>query len=210
MAAAAAALLISIPSGRAGDGKENLYLNADVGGIFQQNATFIEKGRSSTAAFDPGARIDLALGYHLNDSLAVEVEPGFMENSVKTLNGHSLGRFGDNIDLYSIPLMAKLIYKFPTKNDWTPYVGVGAGANISIFDGSTPGGSFNDTTVSFAYQAEAGIKYALSQHASFGIAYKFLGTTDQDYTFNQGFFTDRITFQGVYIHGIFVNFTWNF
>lgn len=208
--AVTAVLLVSSASGRAGDWKENLYINADAGGIFQQDAIFNENGWSSTAAFNPGARIDLAVGYHLSDSLAVELEPGFMWNSVDSLNGFSLGQLGQNVDLYSIPVLANLVFNFPTQGGWTPYVGIGAGANISIFDGNTPRASYNDTAVAFAYQAEAGVKYAFSYCALFGIAYKFLGTTDQDYSFNFPYHTSNISLQGIYIHGIFVNFTWHF
>jgi len=204
-------VLLSVAVGRAGDLQEKFYINADAGGIFQQDATFVENGWSSTASFDPGARIDLALGYNINDSLAVELESGVMWDSVNTIDGFALGRFGKSIDLYSIPVLAKLIYRFPTENDWTPYVGVGVGGNIGMFDGKLPSGSYSDTDVTLAFQAEAGVRYALSQHSSIGVAYKFLGTTDQDYNLgDRSFMTDHISFQEVYIHGIFVNFTLNF
>jgi opacity protein-like surface antigen len=110
-----------------------------------------------------------------------------------------------------VPILANFVYKFVNDSAWTPYVGVGVGANIGIFEGHTPGSDFSDTSVSFAFQGEAGVKYALSENASVGIAYKFLGTTEQSYNLAiSPYFIDHASFDGNYIHGIFANFTWNF
>jgi opacity protein-like surface antigen len=213
--AGAALLVVSAAGARAADWKNNLYFAFDTGGIFQQNADFSENGHATySAAYDAGVRTDLAIGYRLNETLALEVEPGFAWNSLDTLNGANLGRFGETIDIYSVPILVNLVYTFQPHGNWTPYAGVGIGANIGIFDGSLPSGDYTATDVEFAFQAEAGVRYAVSDHASFGIAYKFLGTTTQNYsisgTVNNHVSTDNIQFDGIYIHGIFANFTWTF
>ncbi len=204
-------LVATTTTSHAADWTKNLYLNADAGGIFQQDADFTETGLSSTtAAFNPGVRADIAIGYKLSDSMAVELEPGFAWNSIDTLDGYSL-RSGVNIDLYSVPLLVNFVYTFPTHRGWTPYVGVGAGANIGVFDGTLPAVTVRDTDITFAFQAEAGVKYAVTDNSSFGVAYKFLGTTDQSYDLNlTPYYTDHVTLGGIYIHGIFATFTWNF
>jgi len=204
------ALLASAGGALAADVTPNLYINADAGGIFQQNADFSERGRTETASFNPGLRADIAIGYKFSQSFALELEPGFMWNSVDSFNGYQL-RPGESIDLYSIPILANVIYKFPVQGAWTPCVGVGVGANVGIFDGTLPGMNSNDTDITFAYQAQAGIKYALSDTASVGVAYKFLGTADQDYSLPIGpYRRDNVTFGGIYVHGIFATFTMTF
>lgn len=196
---------------RAGDWTTNLYVSADAGAIFQQDADLHQSGLPTySAAFNPGVRADLALGYNVCPDFAVELVPGFMWNSVDKLNGFSLDGSGESIDLYSVPLLANFVFKYSNQSRWTPYAGLGVGANVGFFDGTTPGARFNETDVSLAYQAEAGVKYALAPHAAIGLAYKFYGTTDQDYDLTANHYTDHLSFSGVYIHGVFLNFTLNF
>jgi opacity protein-like surface antigen len=193
------------------DWTQNLYVRADAGAIFQQDADLAQSHVPTfTAGFNPGVRVDLAVGYNLTQSLALELEPGFMWNSLDTLNGRSLYP-GEGVDLYSVPILAGVIYKFPTHSNWTPFIGLAVGGNIGILDGTFPRFSVNDTDVTFAYQAQAGISYALSDNASLGVAYKFIGTTDQSYSLAApDGYVNNVTIGGVYIHGIFVNFNWSF
>src|SRR2546423_647338 len=129
----------SIAALRADERIHNFYISADAGAIFQQNADFSERGSPNiTAGFNTGARVDLALGYNVNENLALEIEPGFMWNSVDTLGGFSLAGNGRSIDLESVPLLVSLIYRVPTGTAFTPYVGAGIGADITFFDGQLP------------------------------------------------------------------------
>ena len=138
MTVAGAVLLASAAGARAGAGDwtDNLYFNAEGGVMFQQDADFSQSGAPTmSASFNPGIRIDLAAGYKLNQSFALEIEPGFMWNTVDNLNGHGLGP-GTSIDVNSVPVLASLIYTFPTTHDFTPYVGLGVGENVGFFVGT--------------------------------------------------------------------------
>jgi opacity protein-like surface antigen len=193
------------------DGAQNFYVTADAGAVFQQNATFTEQGFGQNVTFNPGARIDLALGYNLSDTLGLEFEPGFMWNSVDSLHGVSVDSWGESLDLYSVPLMFNVVYRFQTDTKWTPYVGAGIGADIVTFDGSTRYFNASDTTVAFAYQAEVGLKYELSDRAFVDLGYKFFGSTDQDFSLGLPYnHTDNVSFGSIYVHGIFASFTLNF
>jgi len=211
MTVAGAVILVSATGAEAADWTQNLYLRADAGAIFQQDADLSQTGAPTyTASFSPGVRVDLAAGYNLTQSLALEVEPGFTWNSIDSLSGHHLAT-GESADLYSVPILANLVYKFHATGGWTPYLGAGIGGDVGIFDGMVRNFDYSDTDLTFAYQAQAGVNYALSDHASIGFAYKFLGTTDQSYSLRATpYYTDHLTIGGVYVHGIFVNFTWNF
>jgi opacity protein-like surface antigen len=160
------------------------------------------------ATFNPGVRGDIAVGYNITGSLAAELETGFMWDSMDKINGRSLSSINQSVDLYSIPILANVVYKFQTKSAWTPYVGVGVGGIVGMFDFKNSSTSYSDTDFTLAYQGEAGVKYALTKNASIGIAYKFLGTLNQRYYLSG--IGDHITLDGVYIHGVFANFTWNF
>ena len=205
-----AVLLVSVATMHAADW-DRLYLNADAGATFQQNAHLAQVGYPTlNTSFKPGARGDLAVGYNLNKSCAVELESGFMWNSVAAFDGRSVASLTQAVDIYSVPIMANFIYKFVNTSGWTPYVGVGAGVNVGILQLNYPGFTFSDTDLTFAYQCEAGLRYSLTKNASFGLAYKFYGTTDQVYYLRIFDFTDHSTFSNVYIHGVFASFTWNF
>jgi opacity protein-like surface antigen len=189
--------------------RDNLYLNADVGGVFQQEASLIQNGSSASATFNPGIRADIGLGYDLNDSWAVELETGFMWNSMDKINGVPLSSYSQSVDIYSVPLLANVIYKVPTETSWTPYFGVGVGGVVGIFDLKSSGTDHTDTDFTFAYQAEAGLDYALTENASIGVAYKFLGTLNQHWLLS-GSPDNHVTLDGVYIHAVAVRFTWSF
>ena len=197
------------------DWSDNLYLSADFGGVFQQDATYIQSALSGrpTATFNPGIRADINLGYNLNDSWAVELETGFMWNSMDNVGGRSLSSISQSVDMYSVPILANIIYQVPTKTSWVPYFGVGAGGVVGIYDLKSRGTDYSDTDFTFAYQAEAGLDYALSKNVSVGIAYKFLGALNQHWLLSPKLPFDTynpVTLDGVYIHAVVVKFTWSF
>lgn len=202
IAAAGTVLAASAGTAAAAEVVTNLYVKVDAGAVFQQNADWQQSGKQTlTVGFNPGTRADIAVGYNLSKTFAVELESGFMWDSIDTFDGRGPIPV-ESADLYSVPILANAIYKFPATGGWTPYVGAGVGLNVGIFDGSNPSTSFTDSDLSFAYQAEAGVKYALAPHASVGIAYKLLGTTDQDYSSQ--------TFSNIYVHGLFASFMLSF
>jgi len=193
-------VLLSVSSVQA----SNWYLNGDAGGALQQDV--YDKSDGGTLSFDPGLRADVALGYNINDSFAVELESGVIWNSVDALSGTPLSTYGQSADLYQIPIMLKGIYHLRT-GKFVHYVGVGVGGVASIFDLTShisgPNGSDADFT--FGYQAEAGVKYMLSDRASIGIGYKFLGTLEHSWTLE----TFNLKTDPTYTHVIFASFNWS-
>ena len=211
-----AASILSAVGARASDWSDNLYLNADGGGAFRENAQLHQSQGTPqySTTFNPGIRADIDLGYNLNDSWAVELETGFIWNSVDEIGGVPLSSYSQSIDLYSVPVLANVIFKVPTKTSWTPYFGVGAGGVVGICDLNNSGTDYSDTDFAFAWQAEAGLKYALTKNASIGIAYKFLGTLNQRYYLGGGYpggtMNDHVKLDGVYMNAVVATFTWTF
>lgn len=202
-----------------------LYAAIDFGGTYQQDTTLDESqvtstsstNTSSTATFNTGIRADFELGYNINNSWAAEFDTGLVWNSMDKVNGVALSSLSypnnASLDTYTVPFLAQILYKVPLKGSWSPYVGIGVGGATTILSYTQAGYSMGDYSFVFAYQAEAGLRYAFSKNASVGIDYKFLGTTDPSWQFNQfiGAQTDfHFKEKGFYTHSLAVSLTWTF
>ncbi len=211
------ALLIGSATSRAQSWTDNLYLHTDVG------PAFIPDHRTTTYTFepfagfirghgrfqvDPGVRGDLALGYNLNKSFAVEAEAGGIWNP----------NSNPNDSFYQIPAMLNAIYQIHLSESWKAYIGAGAGAVISMIHTQVKDPAFHtpftleDSDWSAGYQAEAGIKYALSRHIDIDLGYKFLGIAQYDYQFRN--FADsipeRVKINDLFTHSAQLSLTWKF
>lgn len=213
---AAATLLLAAASSH-GALTDNWYLDFGAGGAFQQNVSIKSGtgfGPGGDVRFDPGFRIGLDLGYNLNDSFAIEFDAGMARNTINQVGIQKLNSFGANAELDEIPLLINGIYKFPLHGAFRPYVGVGIGAAISIFDSSNIPGSFfpgqkpqySDADTVLAYQAELGFKYSVGEKVDLGLAYKFLGTTDHSWNDNNV----NLKTDGTMTHAIEATLTWHF
>ena len=181
-----------------------LYFGADAGLALQQDVTVKDTG-GAKISFDPGLRLDVAVGYHFTEALAAEFQTGVIYNSIDKYGGVSLSSVGVSSDLYQIPLMANVIYKLPVGRTVTAYLGAGVGGVYSDFytDVYGYGVGIHTTDFTFGYQGIAGVKYAINDRMDLGIAYKFLGTTDHD--LGSGAKSD-----GTMTHSVLVAFTLKF
>ncbi len=191
------------------------YLNLDFGISLQQTVN----GKDNTGAdigkveFDPGFRGDVVFGYKLSDSFAVELETGVLANSITSIAGNQLSDFGATADIYQIPLLVNVVYQIPLKCALKPYVGVGVGGAATILQGEsvplfgfTSNSSYSDVDFTFAYQAVAGFKYAINKNIDIGIAYKFIGTTEHQWS-DAGVVFNA---DGTMAHTIVASFVWKF
>ncbi len=190
---------------------DKMYVSGDVGAAWQQNVN--AQGGNGTVNFDTGVRGDVTFGYNFCENFAAELETGVIANSISSIAGNTLSSFGASADIYEIPVLVNAIYKLPLKGGWTHFVGVGIGGaatyltaqNVPLF-GFGSHSSYSSTDFTFAYQAEAGFKYAISEHIDLGFVYKFTGTTDHGWSDN------GVTFNtdGTMTHAVLATFTWKF
>jgi opacity protein-like surface antigen len=202
-------LLLAAVQSRA-QSADKLYLDVSAGPAITQDAAIkvSDFGNSGNVRFDVGPRIGLNLGYDLTPSFAAELESGMIWNGVRSIQPNNLSTFGASADIYEIPMLVNVIYK-PLHGAFQPYVGVGCGGAATIFDSSNIplyGPSFSATDWTFAYQAEVGFKYSVSRKVELGLAYKFLGTSDHDWT-DAG---HELKTDGTMTHAIMATFTWQF
>ncbi len=198
------ALLAGCASSQAENWSDNFYVHADAGVAFVQNLKLRQVGPTVPTEFDPGTRADIAIGYNLGKSWAVELETGALWNRISKINGNSPG--DGHIDLFQFPVLANVVYKIHLQNHWTPYIGGGVGADFATFDDEAFGFNESHTDVTFAYQAQAGVAYALSQNTALDFGYKFFGSLGHDWKFSPG----ELTSDPILTHALLVSFSWKF
>jgi len=186
------------PSGLllAGD-TNSLYFDLDAGANFQQDTytkyrapAYIGIRPTGMARFSPGEALDLKAGYKLNPWLAVELAAGFMQNDI-----YSIGRFSvHGVDFTQFPLMANFVLSRELSKNWSVYAGGGAGFIVSQWDCGiqifekrhigVPTIAYHPAHIATAndlvpaYEAMAGIKYAISKSWSLKLGYQFMATTE--------------------------------
>jgi opacity protein-like surface antigen len=180
--------------------------------------------------FESGLRVEGEVGYRLNgldrfsvDSVDFSVNPPGISGSLPIglgaqMNGHT------NV----LSFMANVAYDFHNDSGFTPYIGAGAGVALLFTDASLTVpiigdvSLIDDTAVAFAYQAMAGVDYAIDSNWSVNLEYRFFGTLSPDY--NDSFTSDDIgnvppgLFPAVpldneshyYAHSILVGVTYSF
>ena len=178
------------------------YIQADVGGSFQDDITSTTTGAKIT--FDPGFRGNVSFGYHVCEAFAVEFETGVAWNSVDKVGPVKLSSVGASTDFYQVPLLVNGIFTIPTGCPFKPYIGGGIGGVASSVNFETGPVSVDDSDFVFGYQGMAGIKYELNEQMDVGIGYKFLGTSDHDFSTLVGL--NDSTFN----HSVLASFTFRF
>ncbi|HTY88640.1 MAG TPA: outer membrane beta-barrel protein [Candidatus Acidoferrum sp.] len=187
-----------------------VYLGFDAGVALQQNITLSDNvGDSGQVTFDPGARLDLQVGYNFTTNWAAEFELGLIISPVKY--SYALGTDYMGVDLVQMPLMVNVIYSRTLGRGFSVYAGGGVGGIFSHYQDE-----YGDTTSSasaFAYQGLAGVKYALNRKWDLGVGYKFLGTTEYDVGSGvayDGFTPTEYKSSGNVVHSILLTLTCKF
>jgi len=214
------ALLASSGISQAENWTDNLYLHTDIGPAFVQSAAVttqsvivspfglfpsVQRGHSES---ETDIRADLSIGYHLTKRFAIETEAGAIWNPTDKSTSY----------FYQIPVMLNGIYEIQLSDSWKAYAGAGAGAVISRIHGVRHDAAFHtplildDSDWSAGYQAEAGIKYALSRHADIDLGYKFLGVAQSNYRFRQPgtIIPQKVTVDDLFTHSVQLSFTYRF
>lgn len=196
---------------------QGFYLNADLGAALADNVSvnqFLVPTPGAKFELDTGIRLGVAGGYNFNEYVGLELETGYIYNSVKGLVGG-----GPNIDasLAHVPFIFNVVFRCDrTNSNWVPYFGAGAGGDASVINldntvtpvpGVTIDGS--DVNMVFAWQAFAGVRYKIAPNMSIGAGYKYYqadgGSWDVQYNGNSA-----IQFGQARVHSVLVEFNMKF
>ena len=160
-----------------------IYVSAQGGASFLEASDNTADGINVRSTFDPGYQFALKVGGTLERHWRVEGEVGYARNNVDELQFSTYSSSGRG-NKSAIKGLVNVLYVFVPQRRLHPYAGVGLGAAYLTIDNIRVNGvTFaGDTDTEFAYQAIAGLEYALTQSASLYLSYHYFATTPP--TFN--------------------------
>jgi opacity protein-like surface antigen len=198
--------------------EDKFYLKGDLGAAWTMETSLADISRSTgpqsgEVTFDTGARFGAVGGYKVTDWFAVEAELGLCVSPLRSAEGLAPTVSGE---LFNLPFLANVHFQYPNRSRFTPYVGGGVGGSIALLHADPIVLSRNEiftvfrtlqgteSTVVFAYQAFAGVEYALNRNMSVGLEYHFFGTTGPEWDAFQ------IRFGATEVHSASVSFSYRF
>jgi len=194
------------------------YVRGDLGGNLTQNLSLNEffgpVAPGSEVKLDPGMRAGLTGGYQFCDWFEGEAQLGFFGNRIDSISGAS--RVHD-ASFANVPFLINARLQYPNRSPLTPYLGAGVGFSESILDvGNITIGNItmhgNDSDTVFAYQAFAGLRYALNERMGLSLEYHYFASDSAKWRadFSSGTPTDTVSFGHAHTHAISVAFDFQF
>jgi OmpA-OmpF porin, OOP family len=173
-AISSAALMLLLSGAAASQERPSPYLQLGLGASFLEGLSLTgPSGATTSLNENVGGVGTAALGYAFGNGFRTEFEFGYRSNDAKnvTLPGGGTTPTALNLKANAVALsyMVNGLYDLNMNSRWTPHVGVGVGATnvrVSNVGHATP----------FAWQAMAGVEYAVAPNLRLGLDYKFLGT----------------------------------
>ena len=146
------------------------YLNFDVGVNFAHDISIF----GSEIPMDPGFRIGIAPGININEFFAVELDTGFVYNEPEASDQEWFGH---------VPFIAQAIFRHEFDGGLTIFGGPGAGGAVSFIEAEDiiGGGTEDDTTFTFAWQFQTGLRFQINENFGIGAVYKYLGLLDPEF-----------------------------
>ena len=185
-------LLFVLLANAVGAGEAKAYFSADAGLAFQQGATwrgtpyfgnFVDTG----VKFNNGYRMDLHYGLDFTNHISLELETGFIHNSIADASALFAADTVATVDIYQAPIMFNAIYHIPVNDKFRPFVGAGVGAVIGVVEISLPRAGVPtqvDYVASGGFQVIAGGTYAANARTDVGVCYKMLYANGYNWGFS--------------------------
>jgi opacity protein-like surface antigen len=128
---------------------------------------------------DPGVNIEFAPGYNFNNFVGVELNTGFIWNSLDKIET-SGGNIRIEGDLVQIPIMGNAVLRYPTPAGITPFIGGGGGGVYVRLSLDDDGDDDAGDDFFAAYQFFGGVRYQIDEGLSIGLLYKYLHVFSED------------------------------
>jgi opacity protein-like surface antigen len=161
---------------------EGFAFRTAVGVAFQQPLS----GRSgsqltyNSITFQPGIRYDLEANYNVTDWFRVGIESAFIYNAMHSVTSNGVknivgGSVIGNGGYYQVPILANVVFTYPSEGPARGYLGGGTGATWNILQYSASGDApYTSYQWNYAWQVTAGFVYAVAPGLDLDIAYKML------------------------------------
>ena len=197
--------------------KNKFYVEGDIGGAVTVDTELEEFFGpvlpNSEIKFDPGIRLGLRGGYGLTDWFDAEVETGFVANQIESVTDAT----ETDAALTNIPLLLNARFHCPALHRLSPYFGGGLGFSTTILSGDdlVIGGTAMDGSTAgivFAYQAFAGLRYAINERMGLSVEYHYFATTSSEMTADVtvGTASDDVELEGTATHAVTIAFDYRF
>jgi opacity protein-like surface antigen len=158
------------------------YVSVAGGAVFLEDSDLEENGLEAEAEFDTGFVVFGAAGYAFDlgfGSFRTEVEIAYRQNDVDQISAFGLTVSAGDAEASVISGMANVALDMVTGTLVEPYVLVGIGAANVTLESDDLDVDEDDTV--FAYQAGAGLGFALTETITLFTGYRFFGTTDPEF-----------------------------
>jgi OOP family OmpA-OmpF porin len=161
------------------------YVTVTGGLALQRNVTPSGSGDGTALRFDDGYTTTGAFGWGFGNGLRGELELGWHDSAEKS--AFSQGALGTPFSISNSgrvtqkTVFANALYDFDTGTKWTPHIGFGLGwddANVDNVSTLAGGPAFASHGNVFAYQAIAGLEYAVGPGLRLGVEGRYIGTSD--------------------------------
>lgn len=194
------------------------YLTADAGAVVTVDTQLKEffgepLAPNSQVSFDPGFRLGVRGGYGVTDWFDAEVETGVMVNEIDSVTGAT----ETDASFANIPFMVNARFHCPALHRVCPYFGGGLGGSTTVLSANdlVIGNTLMDGTTAgivFAYQAFAGIKFAINERMGLSLEYHYFGTTSSEMSADVtvGTPSDKVQFGATASHAATIAFEYRF
>lgn len=145
-----------------------LYVSGQGGVAYLPDLRVDDHGVRSTDSFAAGRILGTAVGYDAGNGWRYEVDWTHQTSELDRFNGSP-----ESGHLWSVGVMANVIYDLTQGTRLTPYVGAGVG--VQWIGGSVHGYSGKDRRP--AYQLRAGGRFEVAEHTALFAEYRFAQST---------------------------------
>jgi len=201
-----------------------LYIKGDLGGNLTQDIDvkqFLGADVSGTKiTLDPGFRAGVGAGYQFVDWASAEAEVGFMENSISSMTGAT---YIHNAMIGNVPFLVNGKLQYPIRRcPVRPYIGAGVGFSETFLDvdqlefrdqaGRTYGITGSDADTVFAWQAFAGLHYAINPQMGLSVEYRYSQADSPSWQIDASYGapSDTLKFGRTQTHAISLAFDFRF
>jgi hypothetical protein len=172
---------ISLESG----GGSGWYIIPKVGVNLIQDLDLTLNGATvGKISYDSGLTLGLSLGVELTESFSLQLDAGYMKNSIDTVDVLGVFATSVSVDTEQIPIMFNGIWTGSSSEN-TPYFGIGVGTIRGATSGSltiagVPLVITEDPEWAFAWQLKVGMVFNLSPTSDLDIGYSFMRVNYDD------------------------------
>jgi OmpA-OmpF porin, OOP family len=207
-----AASLLALPIVASAQPVTGLYVGGGVGVNLMQD----ESVKSVDGVSTPGVKLETgvgpaavgAIGWGFGNGLRAELEFDYRYNRFNNITASGMSESIGGSEQKFGP-MVNVVYDFNGIGPVVPYIGLGAGYQLSSDKFTSGGASFSDTAGAFAYQAILGVGLPITAAPGLSLTaeYRFMGLAGNR-TYSVG--GDTLTLNDDYNHSFLIGFRYNF